>query len=308
MDAFVVVSTKGRPREVKTLLDILQRQTLTPERCVVVGSALEDVAGLENFSSAMEGTAEVLIAPVAGLAAQRNVGVARILASIESSRPFFIAFFDDDFRPADDWLEAAGALFTKRAGVVGVTGRILADGINGLGLSEDEALAYLRGALSPERHWASGSVMREVNSVYGCNMAFTESVVRNCRFDEELVLYGWQEDRDYSGQARRYGHVVYAPSCLGVHLGIKSARTSGVRFGYSQVANPIYMTMKGTTNLATALRFVGRAILSNLIRTITRDGRADYSGRMSGNFRAISDLVRGRCRPSRAASLGRKEA
>jgi GT2 family glycosyltransferase len=307
MDAFVVVSTKGRLREVKILLESLQRQTLTPERCVVVGSAIEDVAGLENFSSVIEGTTEVVIAPVAGISVQRNVGVARILASVESGRPFFIAFFDDDFRPADDWLESAEALFTRRVDVVGVTGRVLADGINGIGLSEDEAVAYLCGALSPESHWASGSAMRDVNSVYGCNMAFTEPVVRNCKFDEELVLYGWQEDRDYSGQARRYGHVVYAPSCLGVHLGIKNARTSGVRLGYSQIVNPIYMTMKGTTNLHTALRFVGRAILSNLFRTITRDGRADYSGRMSGNFRAISDLVRGQCQPRRAASLGRKE-
>ena len=37
---------------------------------------------------------------------------------------------------------------------------------------------YLAGRRPPERHWASGTTVRRLHSLYGCNMVFRDVVVR----------------------------------------------------------------------------------------------------------------------------------
>ena len=65
-------------------------------------------------------------------------------------------------------------------------------------------------------------------------------------FDEQLPLYGWLEDVDFSRRVAGYGRVVKVSAARGVHLGVKAARQRGVQLGYSQVANPVYLMRKGT--------------------------------------------------------------
>jgi hypothetical protein len=91
-------------------------------------------------------------------------------------------------------------------------------------------------------------------------MAFTDTVIRQTRFDVNLPLYGWQEDRDYTDMALRLGRVIYFPDCRGVHLGVKSGRTGGGKLGYSQIANPVYLMKKGTMGYKIGLKFIGRAL------------------------------------------------
>ena len=66
------------------------------------------------------------------------------------------------------------------------------------------------------------------------------------RFDDNLPLYGWLEDIDFARSIAPYGRVVKSMLLRGVHLGVKRGRTSGVKLGYSQIANPLYMLRKGT--------------------------------------------------------------
>jgi GT2 family glycosyltransferase len=63
-------------------------------------------------------------------------------------------------------------------------------------------------------------------------------------FDERLPLYGWQEDVDLSRRLAAFGTVVKVPAARGVHLSVKLGRNSGVRLGYSQIANPLYLSFK----------------------------------------------------------------
>jgi len=211
---------------------------------------------------------------------------------------FMAAFFDDDFRPDEDWLARAAETLSLSGSVAGLTGHVLADGILRGGIREEDARDYLAGRRPPERHWASGSKPRDVDSVYGCNMAFRDTVLRGCRFDEELALYGWQEDRDFTGQARRFGRIILEPECRGVHLGVSSARTSGLRLGYSQIANLVYMARKGTTDWGTALRLMSRNVAANVIKPFLGRREVDYPGRLRGNLLAIRHLAYRRCRPS----------
>jgi GT2 family glycosyltransferase len=298
MDGYVIVATKGRPHEVSRLVLSLARQTVSPKAVVVVGACEDDVAGLPR-PDAMQ--VDVVLAPKPGLTAQRNAGIEHLVGrgGVGARDPYFVVFFDDDFRPTDTWLARAGGVFAAQRDVVALTGWVLADGVKGPGLTDEDASLYLRGLKSPERHWASGPSPMDVGCAYGCNMAFRDHVITRCRFDENLPLYGWQEDQDFTSQARAYGRAVYSPECKGVHLGTRGGRVSGVCFGYSQIANPLYLMRKGTMGIRKGTHFLLRAAIANSVKSVIRSGRADYPGRLHGNVAALSDLLRRRCHPLR---------
>jgi GT2 family glycosyltransferase len=296
MDVFVVVATKGRAAECCDLLSWLAAQTLPPANIVFVGSQQSDLQGIAEHELARSGRVLTIVANRAGSSLQRNVGV---YALGTPHKPFCVVFLDDDFRPADDWLEQCVRFFEERPDAVGLTGWVLADGVRGHALRDDDAREYISGARTPQKHWASGSQARPIECVYGCNMAFRDVAIESCRFDETLPLYGWQEDQDYTAQAARFGRVFFVPSCRGVHLGSKGARSSGVRLGYSQIANPIYLMQKGTMPRRKGVKFLVRALASNTLRSLWPHPLVDYPGRLAGNARAVLDLTRGRCHPTR---------
>ncbi|MFM2420151.1 MAG: hypothetical protein RL385_4874 [Pseudomonadota bacterium] len=307
MEVHVVIATKGRAHALGHLADRIASQTALPASLTFVGSRPEDVAGIEAHPLRERCAVDVLIAGAAGLCIQRNFGVSHVTAPYRSGQktaPFFIAFFDDDYRPAVDWLEQARRVFESQSTVVGLTGCMLADGINGDPITEAEAEQYLSRMRPPERHWATGAEPRPLTSMYGCNMAFRDRAILGCRFDENLPLYGWQEDRDFTAQAMAFGSTIYAPTCRGVHLGSRSGRISGLRFGYSQIANPVYMWRKGTISVAQGAQFVVRHLLSNTAKTLRSNPSHDYPGRLRGNFLAITDLLRGTCHPTRVLHIG----
>lgn len=303
MEAFVIIATKGRAQESQRLLLSLSKQTLKPKGVIFVGAEPADLEGLEGAPYFAELDCRLCCSPSPGLTLQRNIGIERVLTDWRPAGDWFAAFFDDDFRPAADWLEQVRNIFLDDKNVVGVTGQVIADGIHGAGISEDDALAYLEGRLPPGDCWAQWEEPRPVSSVYGCNMAFRDVVARDVRFDEELPLYAWQEDRDYTGQAQDYGRVIYHPAPRGVHLGVKGGRTSGVRMGYSQIANPIYLMRKGTMDEKLMRRFIWRAVAKNIVKSPLQAKYVDYRGRLIGNFLAFKDLLKRRCGPGRILEL-----
>lgn len=300
MQPFAIIATKGRPGATARLLDTLQRQVLPPVLTVVVGAEAADVEGLGDHPLVARGGAEIHTSKRAGLTIQRNFGI-EVLCSrnafSQAQDGAFCVFFDDDFRMAGDWLLRARERFEK-GDVAGLTGRVLADGMRSGEISEEQAATLLGHVpASPRRH-ATNTANRRHVTPYGCNMAFTDEVLRSCRFDENLPLYGWLEDRDFGALARNVGPCVFHPECAGVHLGIRSGRVSGVKYGYSQIANPLYMIGKGTMTGAAGAYFLSRALASNGLRTLARRSRQiDYPGRLRGNAMALADYVRRRMDP-----------
>ncbi|MGH1422597.1 MAG: glycosyltransferase family 2 protein [Hyphomonas sp.] len=297
----VVVATKGRAAECAVLLRWLQRQTYQPVAVTLIGVETRDLPVIDGK---MDFAVARLLSESAGSTFQRNVGLDWLLTHeyLADDRGFVI-FMDDDFRPADDWIECAVEAFGSHPDVVGLTGWVLADGVKGEGLSDADAKAFVEGRLKAEPHWTNQTDMFEILSGYGCNMAFRSTAARELRFDEALPLYGWQEDTDYTGQAVRFGRMVIARRCRGVHLGSKRGRTSGVRFGYSQIANPLRIADRGNMNRKRALKFVCRALAGNVVNTLRRRPDVDYFGRLRGNMIAVGDLLRRRCRPARILEL-----
>jgi len=288
--SIVVIATKGRQNHVATVVKKLERQTKPPILIVIVGTCHEDLPEI-NVDIASLPICK-LISQRIGASSQRNSGIEYLdNAHYFRDKHCFLVFFDDDFIPADNWLEMAALAFGADPTLAGLTGHVLADGINGAEISLAEAEQYLSGERPPTPHWSAAGRLKAVESLYGCNMAFRADVAAACRFDEALPLYSWQEDCDYSGQARRFGRTMIVPSCRGVHQGVKAGRTSGVRMGYSQIANPIRIAFRRNMPALRAARFVLTALAANLIRSAQGRRNPDYPGRLKGNLLALADML-----------------
>ncbi len=289
----VVIATLGRPLVVAaTLKHLLATQSLTPDTIIVSCVSPEDAGEAADLSSV------TIVTGTSGLPAQRNAALAALPKDTD-----VVVFFDDDFVADADWLLVAARTFRDQPDVVGFTGHVLADDIKGPGLSFDDAIRVL------ETSDRSTSWSRlEPYSPYGCNMAFRLSAIRDLKFDERLVLYGWLEDRDFGAAlAKHGGKLIKSANACGVHMGVKSGRVSGNRLGYSQVANPIYLLRKGTMTFRQVAGQVFRNVASNLSSSLRPEPFIDRRGRLKGNLRAFSDLMRGRMEPERAIRLSLRQ-
>ena len=286
----VVIATKGRPQALNRLLRWLEHQTLPPSVVVVSATESGDTGGPIATSQPVE-----YIYGSAGTCRQRNRALDRI-----GNRADVVVFFDDDFTPAATWLERCASAFASDRNIVGMSGLVLRDGAQADEISWDEAKRLIHAA-------APGDVnvphFSERSGLYGCNMAFRASDIRHLRFDERLVLYGWMEDKDFSRLAGKSGRLVACSTLLGVHLGLKSGRVSGRKFGYSQVVNAWYLRKKGILSMREAWSNIGKALLMNGAKSFRSEKHVDRLGRFIGNLIGVGDLVLGRGRPEKAAEL-----
>ncbi|MBS0240398.1 MAG: glycosyltransferase [Proteobacteria bacterium] len=287
------IATAGRANVLSETLRLIAKQTELPEKVVLCPMAASDIEPDVLASLPYE---VVLVESGSGLTAQRNAILSRA-ADLD-----VIVFFDDDFFPEPNYLTNAKALLRDNQNIVLATGVLIEDGIHGPGLDPDIAREKLLLSTPPlyERE-------KEENyyGVYGCNMVVRLAPVREAhlRFDEVLPHYAWQEDIDFSRQMAPFGRIVRSPALTGIHLGTKRGRTSGVRFGYSQIANPIYLMRKGTMSVPFGLRTMVRNFGANLAKSLAPEPHVDRMGRCAGNFLAIKDIFRGCLHPSRILQM-----
>jgi GT2 family glycosyltransferase len=289
----VIVCTRGRPEIVKSLVEQLARQTLPPDHIFIIASSEADVAGLDPAQDRL--TVQI---GRTGSTFQRNDGLALAGARFEQ-----IVFFDDDFVPSRYWLERMAAIFYNHPDIVGITGRVLADGTRDAGIPLQSAF----GMVAQEDAGANPAGVLDDSFPYGsnvgCNMAFRYSAVRDIVFDERLPLYAWHEDSDFRGQAERRGRVVRADALWGVHLGHKKGRVPGLTLGYAQIANAVYLARKGTVPARFLARIAFKNLVVNALRSLRPEPYVDRRGRLRGNLLALFDGLRGRLAPERILQL-----
>lgn len=288
----VIIASTGRPECVAAVLRDLAAQTLAPSRVILSVAAERDLPPAEDRPGA-----EVVLAR-RGLPAQRNTGLDHLAGDAD-----VVVFFDDDFVPSRHAIAGIARLFGAHPEIVGASGLVLADGIKTPGIPHPLALATVA---EHDRMLAKGPhpvTIRTAPDLYGCNMAYRVSALMGLRFDERLKLYGWQEDVDFAVQVSRRGRIVFTDAFAGVHLGTKSGRTSGLRLGYSQVQNPLYLWRKGTMPRAKALRLMLRNLATNHARTLWPEPWVDRVGRVRGNWLGFADALRGRLTPERIEDL-----
>jgi succinoglycan biosynthesis transport protein ExoP len=288
----VGIATLGRREVLSETINVLASQKRLPDYLVISPVNPEDI-DLENARS-FPAQVEILFGP-AGLPVQRN----RILAACSDAD--VIVFFDDDFFAEAEYLSEVEKTFLENPGLIGLTGAVIADGITGPGISPGRGLEILRGTAAGR----ASSRIYPVAGTYGCNMAFLLAPIRSnaIQFDENLPLYGWQEDTDFSRRVARHGGIAKCEQLIGVHLGIKGGRTSGVRLGYSQVANLIYLLRKRSVSIGYAVKMISRNLLANHLKLVAPEPWIDRRGRCKGNWIAIFDFIRRRDDPRRILTL-----
>lgn len=282
----------GRRDILSAVLPLIARQTRQPDEIFVCLSSPEDMD--PSCTDRLTCPVTVILSE-RGLCRQRN----RILAAVDAD---IILFLDDDFLMAPSYVDELVGLFLSQPDVVMCTGTVIADGIIGPGISIDDGLEMIEvGLPQPDQT----ETFAPIYSAYGCNMAVRTAAIRRggLRFDENLPLYGWLEDVDFSRLVAKQGRVVRSSRLLGVHLGTKKARTPGVKFGYSQIANPIYLMRKHTMSIRHATVQMGRNLIANSVKVWNPEPWVDRKGRLRGNARAFLDLFTGRLAPQNVERL-----
>lgn len=287
----VAIATTGRAAILTETLRELEQQTLKP---ALVAICPADPADIDRAALAKLDLTILFATGSKGASAQRNA-LLQIMPAVD-----IVLFLDDDFFLAPDYIVELAQLFASDQTIALATGTLIADGVHGPGFDPKEARSMIGAAkrIETER-------VESVFNGYGCNMAVRWSAISGHAlvFDENLPLYSWAEDVEYSRQVAAFGRIVKSNRLVGVHLGTKRGRTSGVRFGYSQVANQAYLRRKGVITTRLALLYGGRNILANILGTLRSEAYIDRRGRLLGNYYGLVDLVRGRSSPGRILDL-----
>ncbi len=286
----VGIATRGRAAVLIETLQDLSGQTRPADRIIVSYTEARDIGDARSLFPEI-----IFFESKPGLTSQRNT----ILRALEIED--VVVFLDDDFYLRPDYLAKIERVFADHPTVVVATGKVLADGINGAGLTLDDA----RHAIQVEPEPEAEETLRPVFNAYGCNMALRLEPIRNhaLRFDEALPLYGWYEDVDFSRQVARYGRVVQVQTAHGVHLGVKGGRQSGLRLGYSQIANPFYLARKGSVSWLYASASMLSRSLKNLVMCTRPEPFVDRRGRLNGNILGWRELFSGKSHPTRIMEL-----
>jgi len=285
------IATRGRAAILGEVLAELDRQTRAPDRVIVCHVTEEDVAGLPTR---FPGVAFLAQQP-GGLPRQRN----RILDAAADSD--VLLYIDDDFLCAPEWLAVLETVMAAHADCAVATGTVIADGAKGPGLSVEQGRAILAADAAPPDPRAATPHFNG----YGCNMAVRLAPMREhaLRFDERLPLYAWYEDVDLTRRLLPHGTILRLAGARGVHLGAKSGRVPGIRLGYSQVVNPVYLARKGSFPWNHAIPSAARHCLINLLKSARPEPEVDRWGRFKGNMIGLLDLLRGRAAPERILEL-----
>lgn len=286
----VVIASLGRPDAIEDLLELLDVQSRKPDHIVLSVTSEADLPeGCERWG------VEIVMGDK-GLPKQRNRGMEKVLGDHD-----LLVFFDDDYIPSRTAIEGIVNFFDAHVDIVGINGVLLADGINSPGISAEAAKNLVKA--HDEEPLLSARILKEKRGLYGCNMAYRISAIGSVRFDERLPLYAWQEDIDFANQLLPQGRLVDTSAFYGVHRGAKGARTSGVKLGYSQIANPVYLLRKGTIPRRLAYKIMTRNFFANLIKTLKPEPWIDRWGRVKGNWLALRHLINGKLTPGHILEL-----
>ncbi len=293
----VVIATYNRPDYVRTCLEHLERQTMQPERIVVV-DASPDERTWDVVADRPEVEYRRNERGIGSTATSRAIGV-------EGVRQDVVAFIDDDAFADPDWLEHLVKPYDD-PGVAAVGGRARneqpgeeAEGIGEIGLLLPDGRLTGFFAADPGRDV-------DVDHMLGANMSVRMSVVRELGGIRDLYPGTClREETDIALRMRRAGwRIVYTPSAVVLHVAGTYARGRrfDTRYRYYGARNHVVLLAStlGTADphfrqyLRTAAAEAGHQVVTGLraIRDPKRTGvQAKLRGVVGGGWRAAVDVV-----------------
>ena len=285
----VIIATTRRPSVLLGTIETIEAQTVRPDEVIVSAVEPADVPDIGPRPFAVR-----VIFGTRGLPCQRNAGIDAL-----DPRSTLVTFLDDDVELSSDCFHAAREISLRHSELLGFDAEMVADGRRNGGLTRQEALTMLRVSATSS---PSGDFELARGGLLGGNLNVRRDVLKQVRFDEELVLYGYLEDADFSLRVRKLGNVAHAKRCRYVHLAVSCGRVSGLRFGISQIVNPFYLYKKGLLQSLRMIsyRFWLRALMANAAGVLSpRQQRLfDRRGRLIGNVIGLMAVARNDATPS----------
>lgn len=289
MKISVIICTINRPSVLHQTILSIKQQTLSPEQIIISTPSAEHI-----LRETLEIPGVEWIKSHTGSAIQRNEGMQHLSPDTD-----LVAFLDDDICLARSYFVEMVRLFESNPQIIIASGRLLHDGGRGTRIDVEHAKNLCE---EFDRDYVPDMPISysTVNSGYGCNMAVRVSELNGCRFDENLPLYAWLEDRDFSYRCTK-GKCppVELANAVAVHLGWRSGRVPGVRLGFSTVVNPIYLKKKsGTFSMQyIVVHYWLRCLVGNILGILTFDKDYDRWGLLKGNMLGYWHLLTGHCSP-----------
>jgi GT2 family glycosyltransferase len=294
MKTTVVICSANRPAVLAETIDsITHRQSLQPREIIISVYDPSHVAEQTRTHSSVR----VVLSCRPGTSVQRNVA-AKVV------RTPYTLFLDDDVELAPDFLDSMERLLDQAPDAVAATGCLVVDGARGdTGLDRNIARSYVTNYVRNCDNYNHGE---------GQNLFIRTSIFDKVLFDENLALYGWLEDFDFATNCLRHGRIIMNTQTCFAHLAVPAGRTSGLRFGYSQIINPFYLWRKNGKPLLSQvvfrhwLRYFAYNCRRELIKTPS--SRNDRTGRFRGNILAFSHLLAGYVDPAYIVQLSPQPA
>ncbi|MDL5047217.1 glycosyltransferase [Oscillatoria amoena NRMC-F 0135] len=274
----VIICSKGRPHILAETLASVMRQEVLPDEIILSVTSQDDLPA--DLSPEIR-----IVTGEAGLPRQLNRALDALDSAVE-----FILFLDDDVELDTAYLREGIRILQGEPGYAGIHGWVLRD--------EQTTREDARNLLSVQEETP---VLRPhpCRRLYGCNMLVRRAALEGFRFDERLPLYGWLFEIPFSRHLRRYGLLVKSRACRLVHLREESARLGGNRFGYAQIANPLYLFRQGALGAGEMIfRYMLSALASNVIKALSGSPE-----RLRGNLLALGEWSDGHIDPQRILKL-----
>jgi GT2 family glycosyltransferase len=283
----VIIPSFARPQVLEETVWSVLRQIIPPYEIIV------SVVSQFDVSPATQSLPSVrVLYGTRGSTAQRNIAVAAV-----DQRSGFILFLDDDVELTPQYIESCLAAMSSRQDAVVLAGTFIQDDVT-RGQARSLVAKFSADLPDPE--------LFDVPLAPGGNMFVRAWVARKVEFDENLALYGWLEDADWSARAARYGKIVCSARSAMVHLHVVTGRVSPRQFGYAQVVNPYYLWKKGSIGSVWEVlrRHWTRGVPHNLGGCIIDSGHRAYrAGRLQGNIIGFWEILRGNPDPARILDL-----
>ena len=295
MKTTVVICSANRPDVLaETVESVLGGQSVPPVEIII---SVFNQTHVTEETRAQRGV-RVVLSGIQGTCAQRNAA-ARVVQT-----PYTL-FLDDDVELAANFIESMERLLDHATDAVAATGYLVIDGARSArgdaGLDRSVARFYATNYVREHKNYDHGE---------GQNIFVRSQVFEKVLFDENLPLYGWLEDLDFATNILRYGRIIMNTETCWAHIGSPGGRTTGLRFGYSQVVNPLYLWRKnGKPRLTRVIfghwfRYLAYNYRRELIKHPT--DRSDRSGRFTGNLMALRHVLAGKVDPSYILEVSRQ--
>jgi GT2 family glycosyltransferase len=268
----IIIATNKRPDSMKELYNNLKLQELMPNEVIIVDSSNTRDINYSWFQSNWELKEIYNVEPT--LPKQRNIGI-----SMLNNKSDIIIFLDDDVLLDNDYLKNINKIYEddKINEIAGVGGFVIGQDENFKPFQTNPIIK-------------NGHQLYNIKTLYGCNMSYRKQVVDKIKFDENLLLYAFLEDKDYSLSANQYGLVVRTKEATLKHLRVPTSRISESKFGFAIVGNNYYVMNKHNCFKLKIFFTVMKLVIFALVNSILYKSKRT---RFKGSYTAFKQIISG---------------